>query len=87
MLLTTIIFWPDKEVIMKHKFIKGVISGIVLAFPLGINFGKDVPLLSNPFTSKPDITAKMIERTNDLLEETRGAIHSATMPTGKNTSE
>ena len=29
------------------KFFIGLIVGAVIAFPLGINFGKDAPLLSN----------------------------------------
>ena len=62
------------------KFFMGLILGLIVAFPLGINFGKDVPLLSNPFAVKPDITERVKERTETLLEDTKEAIHDATKP-------
>lgn len=62
------------------KFIIGLIVGIIIAFPLGINFGKDVPLLSNPFAAKPDISKRVVERTEDMVEGAKGAIHEATKP-------
>jgi hypothetical protein len=62
------------------KFIYGFVIGAVLAFPMGINFGKDVPLLSNPFAAKPDIPSRIVERTGDLLQETKETIHEATKP-------
>ena len=63
------------------KFIIGLFCGLIIAFPLGINFGKDVPLLSNPFAAKPDLATRVIERTGNMIEETREAIHDATKPT------
>jgi len=60
------------------KFIYGLVLGLIIAFPLGINFGKDVPLFSNPFAAKPDITERVKERTGELLEDTKEAIHDAT---------
>lgn len=65
---------------MKGKFVKGMLAGAVVAFPLGINFGKDMPLLSNPFNSKPDIADRVVERTNSLIEDTKSMIHAATEP-------
>ena len=65
----------------KHKLLKGMILGGIVAFPLGINFGKDAPLLSNPFSNKPDITDRVAERTSTLIDETKQMIHAATMPT------
>ncbi len=65
---------------MKAKFVKGMLAGAVVAFPLGINFGKDMPLMSNPFQAKPDIADRVIERTNSLIEDTKGMIHAATEP-------
>ncbi|MHB8743510.1 MAG: hypothetical protein ACYC9L_10335 [Sulfuricaulis sp.] len=62
------------------KFFIGLVIGLIIAFPLGINFGKDVPLLSNPFTAKPDITERIKERTEDILKDTKEAIHEATKP-------
>lgn len=62
------------------KFFIGLALGLIVAFPLGINFGKDKPLLSNPFAAKPDITEKVKERTGEMLKETKEAIHDATKP-------
>lgn len=62
------------------KFFIGLVIGLIIAFPLGINFGKDVPLWSNPFTAKPDITERVKERTEELLKDTKEAIHEATKP-------
>jgi hypothetical protein len=68
-----------QECVMK-KFAFGMFVGAIIAFPLGINFGKDVPLFSNPFASKPDIPDRVVERTGKVLEETKEAIHEATRP-------
>jgi hypothetical protein len=65
------------------KFLIGLVLGALVAFPLGINFGKDVPLLSNPFNAKPDITQRAKERAGELVEDTKEAIHDATAPTRK----
>ena len=65
------------------KFIIGLVIGLVVAFPLGINFGKDVPLWSNPLAAKPDIPERVKERAGDLLEGTKEAIHDATSPARK----
>ncbi len=62
------------------KFFTGLIIGAIIAFPLGINFGKDVPLFSNPFAAKPDIPDRVVERTGKVLEEAKEAIHEATKP-------
>jgi len=62
------------------KFFIGLAIGMIVAFPLGINFGKDVPLLSNPFAAKPDITQRVKERTGELLKDTKEVIHDATKP-------
>jgi hypothetical protein len=62
------------------KFLFGFVFGAIVAFPLGINFGKDVPLLSNPFAAKPDIPDRIIERAGKTLEEGKEAIHEATKP-------
>ena len=63
------------------KFFIGLVLGLIVAFPLGINFGKDVPLFSIPFAAKPDITERVKERTDEMLKETKEAIHDATKPT------
>jgi len=60
-------------------FLFGVIIGGAVAFPLGINFGRDVPLWSNPFV-KPDIKARAKHTAEQLLEDTKKVIHEATEP-------
>ena len=62
------------------KFFIGLVIGAIIAFPLGINFGKDVPLFSNPFAAKPDISERVKERTEEMLKDTKEAIHEATKP-------
>ena len=62
------------------KYIIGLVIGLIVAFPLGINFGKDKPLLSNPFAAKPDLAERVKERTGEVLKETKEAIHDATKP-------
>jgi hypothetical protein len=62
------------------KFFIGLIVGLIVAFPLGINFGKDKPLLSNPFSAKPDLAERVKERTGEMLQDTKEAIHDATKP-------
>lgn len=65
------------------KLVMGFVLGVLIAFPLGINFGKDVPLLSNPFAAKPDIPARLKERAGELYKDTKEAIHEATEPVRK----
>lgn len=62
------------------KIFFGFVIGIIIAFPLGINFGKDVPLWSNPLAAKPDIADRVIERTEKTVEQAKGALHDATKP-------
>ena len=62
------------------KFFMGMIAGGIVAFPLGINFGKDVPLWSNPFAAKPDISERVIERAGRTADDVKEAIHEATKP-------
>jgi hypothetical protein len=65
------------------KFVIGFVIGAVLAFPLGINFGKDAPLLSNPFATKPDLSERVKERAGELVQDTKEVIHDATAPARK----
>ena len=65
------------------KFTIGLLMGMLIAFPLGINFGKDVPLWSNPFAAKLDIPERLKERAGEMLRDTKEAIHEATEPVRK----
>ena len=65
------------------RFTLGFLLGLVVAFPMGINFGKDVPLWSNPFAAKPDIPERLKERAGEMLKDTKEAIHGATEPVRK----
>ena len=65
---------------LRFKFlIFGIIIGTVLAFPLGINFGRDDPLISNPFNN-PSMQERVRERAIGLAEEARERVHRATEP-------
>jgi hypothetical protein len=57
----------------------GIIIGAVFAFPLGINFGRDDPLLSNPFTN-PSMQDRVRDKAEELAEEARERLHKATKP-------
>ncbi len=61
------------------KILLGLVVGIVVAFPLGINFGRGAPLLSNPFI-KPEIQKKVKAQAESIVEDTKSAIHDATKP-------
>jgi len=57
----------------------GIIIGSVFAFPLGINFGRDDPLLSNPFEN-PSMQDRVREKARELADEARERMHKATEP-------
>ncbi len=64
----------------------GIVIGAVIAFPLGINFGRGEPLLSNPF-EKRDVKEKVKEAVSEagkeIVEEAREKLHEATEPVKK----
>jgi len=62
------------------KIIIGVILGALVAFPLGFNFGRGVPILTNPFTKRSDLPAEVKEKAAEVVESTKAAIHDATAP-------
>ena len=71
---------------MKAKvrlFLVGVVLGSFATFPLGMNFGRGMPLLSNPF-AQPGLRARWVEgvksSTETALEGARETIHQATRP-------
>jgi len=61
------------------KFVIGFVLGALIAFHLGINFGRHKPLLSNPYES--DVVERVKEETGQAVETTREVIHEATEPT------
>jgi hypothetical protein len=60
------------------KFLTGLIIGSLIAFHLGINFGRHKPLLSNPY--EPDVVERVKESAGQAMETTKEAIHEATEP-------
>lgn len=70
---------------MKYFFV-GMIVGAIVAFPLGINFGRDEPLLSNPFNNsevKEQVKKRASETSKEIVEEARETLHKATEPVKK----
>jgi len=63
------------------KFLIGLVIGSLIAFHLGINFGRHRPLLSNPYES--DVVDQVREKAGQAVETTREAIHEATEPVKK----
>ncbi len=59
-------------------FLLGFVIGSLIAFFIGINYGRDVPLLSNPFAYE---TVK--EKAGALVEGAKEKIHDATKPDPK----
>lgn len=60
------------------KFIAGLVVGALIAFHLGINFGRHKPLLSNPY--QQDVVERVKQDAGQAVETTREAIHEATEP-------
>jgi len=81
-----IFYWEYKMKATIKRFLAGLIVGAVLAFPLGINFGRDEPLLSNPL-KQTDLTDKVTEnvkeKASELVDEAKETIHDATRPAQK----
>lgn len=70
--------------VLKLKLVAlGLFVGVVLAFPLGMNFGRNEPLLSNPLKEvdvQEEVTARVKEGAESVLESARVKIHEATQP-------
>ena len=71
---------------MKTKvrlFLLGVVLGSFAAFPVGMNLGRGMPLLSNPL-AQPDLQDQVVEGVKSsaetALEGARETIHEATRP-------
>ncbi|MDA8364011.1 MAG: hypothetical protein M0Z84_09395 [Gammaproteobacteria bacterium] len=62
------------------RFLFGVIIGGMAAFLLGYNFGRGVPLLTDPLAARSGLPAEMKTQASEILESARAAIHKATAP-------
>lgn len=65
------------------KIVIGIIIGAIVAFPLGFNFGRGVPILTNPFARRSDLSGKVEHKAAEVVQSTKAAIHSATAPERK----
>jgi hypothetical protein len=63
------------------KFVVGFVIGALIAFHLGINFGRHKSLLSNPY--EQDVVERVKEGAGQAVDTTREAIHEATEPARK----
>jgi len=63
------------------NFLIGFALGVLIAFHLGINFGRHKPLLSNPYAD--DVVESVKERAGQVIESTKESIHEATEPARK----
>jgi len=61
------------------KFVMGMLVGALIAFPLGMNFGREAPLFSNPFADR-GIQQQVKSKAENIIDDTREAIHDATRP-------
>lgn len=62
------------------SFIAGIVLGGLVAFMLGINYGREQPLWSNPFAPKRDFTDTVKEKAESIVEGAREKLHKATKP-------
>ena len=72
---------------MKTFFI-GLAIGLIVAFPVGMNVGKGVPILSNPFADKPlsqqiketakNASEKLKQKTDEVVQDAKDAVNKAT---------
>jgi hypothetical protein len=62
-------------------FIAGIVLGALIAFFLGMNFGRGTPLLSNPFAQR-DFTTALKGKAGEIADGAREKIHEATRPDG-----
>ena len=67
----------------KLKFlIFGLVLGTVVAFMLGMNYGRGDPLLSNPFADR-SLGGKVKQKAGEMVDSAREKIHEATKREGK----
>lgn len=63
-------------------FLFGLVLGCVVAFLLGMNYGRGVSLLSNPFQAR-QISEPVKETAATIVDGARQKIHQATKPEPK----
>ena len=64
-------------------FALGLLLGACVAFPLGMNFGRNEPMLSNPLAwldVQEQVSERVMRSTEIVLEGAREKIHEATRP-------
>ena len=61
------------------SFFVGLVIGGLIAFFLGMNFGRGAPLLSNPFAQR-DLAGTIKGKAGEIAEGAREKIHKATEP-------
>ena len=61
------------------SFVVGIVLGALIAFLLGMNYGRGDPLLSNPF-AKRDLATTLKGKAGEIAEGAREKIHEATKP-------
>lgn len=62
------------------KFLIIFAVGVLIAFHLGMNFGRHRPILSNPYA---DQVESVKDRAGQVIENTKETIHQATEPARK----
>lgn len=61
------------------SFVLGLVLGAVVAFLLGMNYGRGVPLLGNPFAER-DLVGTVRNEAGRITEGARAKLHEATRP-------
>lgn len=59
--------------------ILGLVIGVIIAFPLGMNYGRGDSLLSNPFRDR-SLKEKAKTQVKDMADKARAKIHEVTKP-------
>lgn len=60
----------------------GLVLGSLVAFLLGMNYGRGDPLLSNPFADR-SLSGKVKQKADEMVQTAREKIHEATKPETK----
>ncbi|MFC1664992.1 hypothetical protein ACFL17_05100 [Pseudomonadota bacterium] len=65
------------------KFIFGLFIGVIVGWPIGINMGRGVPILSNPFQKTisqnlRETTEAVKKTTSKMVQDTKKTINEAT---------